>query len=515
MTTPLGHRSDKDVGKRVIKGAAMLVSSKIILRGFSFLNIVVLARLLDPHDYGIAALAISAIALMQTLSDVRVAAAIINMRDITDEHLRTGFTLTLIRGLIMSSGLFFGAELFAHFSRSPDLAAPIRALAIVPIVDSLTNPNFILFQRQINFKPEFWRALISNGLGSITAIAAAFYFKSYWAIIFGTIIIRCTQCAMTYIGVPARIGLSLHHWRAFLSFGGWLTLAGMLEYIRTSFGPSFLFGRYLGLGALGIFSIANTLATLVTTELASPLQQAITPGLAAILHDPVRLRQAFREAQMTVFGMIFPAGVGLAALARDLIVLVAGAKWEGAAPLVQIMAPAMGITLLSAGVAALIQAKERTRLLFERNLAMVITGFPAIYLAAAFGNIRWAAAAVAWSLLCATVITMRLGGRLVGSPTFEPIYRSWRTIAAALVMAGVLIAIGPSSETATIPLLIAVLPKLALGVALYTVTLLLLWRASGRPHGFETRVMDLLAPRLPVGLRPAYRALRYRSPAVD
>lgn len=509
VSTPLGHRSDKDVGKRVMKGAAMLVSAKILLRCFSFLNLIVLARLLKPQDYGIAALAMSAITLVQTLSDVRVGVAITNMREITQEHLHTGFTLTLIRGFMMAAGLLFGAELFAHFSRSPDLVAPIRVLAIVPILDSLANPNFLLFQRQINFKPEFRRALISNGLGSIASIAAAFYFKSYWAIIFGTIIVRSAQCAMTYVGVPARIGFSLQHWRTFLNFGGWLTLAGMLEYLRASFGPSLLFGRYLGSGALGIFSIANTLSALVTTELAVPLQQAIAPGFAAILHDSGRVRQAFREAQTTIFGIVFPAGMGLAALARDLIVLVAGARWEGAAPLVQILAPAMASVMLNVGVSALIMATQQTRLFFERGLITAIMGVPPIYLAAAFGNIRLATAAVSLNLVLATAINMRMAGRLVGSPTFEPIYRSWRTIVAALVMAGILLVIGPSSQIKTLPLLIAVLPKLALGVVLYTAVLLLLWRVTGRPSGFETKIMDLLAPRLPQRLNPAYRALRY------
>jgi hypothetical protein len=111
---------------------------------------------------------------------------------------------------------------------------------------------------------------------------------------------------------------------------------------------------------------------------------------------------------------------------------------------------------------------------------------------------------------------MRMAGRLVGSPTFEPLYYSWRTIAAALVMAAGLYAVGPSSETATIPLLVVVLPKLALGVTLYIGTILLLWRATGRPSGFETKAMDFLAPRLPQRLHPAYRALRYpaKRPAV-
>lgn len=509
MSTPLGHRSDKDVGKRVIKGAAMLVSAKIVLRCFSFINLIVLARLLKPQDYGIAALAMSAIVLMQTLSDVRVGSAIVNMRDITAEHLHTGFTISVIRGLVMAAGLLFGAELFAHFSRSPDLVAPIRVLSIVPIMDSLANPKFILFQRQINFKPEFRRALVSNALGSIAAIAAALYFKSYWAIIFGTVISRSTQTVMTYVGVPAQVGFSLNHWRAFLSFGSWLTLAGMLEYVRTSFGPSLLFGRYLGSASLGIFSIANTLSALVTTELSIPLQQAIAPGLAAIVHDPERMRKAFREAQVTVFGIVFPAGVGLAALSRDLIVLLAGAKWEGAAPLVQILAPAMAIGMLNVGVSALLMAMQKTRLFFQRSLATAVAGVPPIFAAAAFGDVRWATAAVALNLLFATAITLRLAGRLTESPALEPVYRSWRTVAAALVMAAGLGVVGPSSETATLSLLAAVLPKLALGVVLYTGTLLLLWRVTGRPSGFETKIMDLLGPRLPSWLRPAYNALRY------
>lgn len=505
----LGQRDDKNIGSRVMKGAALMTAARLASRMFSFLNLVVLARLLDPHDYGIATLAISTIALLQAVSDVRVNAAIVNMNDVTHRHLDTAFTLTMARGLILGLALLLFADLFASFSRSPELAAPLRVLAIVPVLDGLRNPAFILYQRNIDFGPEFWRTTLSTVLASVAVIAGAFIFRSYWAIIVGTLAMRAGLSLLTYWRVPVRIGFSLQDWREFLSFGGWLTLAGILEYVRSGFAPTFLFGRYFGTVPLGQFSIAQTLSALVTKELAMPLITAIAPGLATVVDDPSRLRQAFRDAQSTVFGIVLPAGLGVAVLAPGLLLLVAGPKWAPAAPLVQILAPVYALSLLNAASAAVAQAKRKTRLFFIRNSVITALTLPVLVIASLYGDVRWGVVAVAWGVLVETYMTARLAAGLVGSQVRESVVLNWRPIVAGALMVAAVLAAGPARARDTLPLLVELLPRIALGALVYGLALYALWRVARRPTGFETKMMDMAGPRLPAFTRPAFHWLRY------
>lgn len=474
-----------------------MVIARLGVRGMSLLNIIFLARLLNPHDYGIAALAMSMVTLLQTLSDVRVNAAVLHLRELTVAHLDVGFTLTLARGILVAAALLFGAQLFAEFSRSPALVDPLRALAIVPILDGLKNPRFVLFQRNIDFSMEFRRTLVAAVLGAIVMLTAALVLRNYWAFIASTITLRGAQSALTYYRVPSRFRISLTHWRQFASFGGWLSLAGILEHVRVGFGPNFLIGRFLGSAGLGLLSVAQTLSATVTRELSMPLQQAISPGLAAIAHDQPRLRAGFRDAQSMVFGLIFPLGVGLAAIAPDLVLLVAGPKWTAAVPLVRMLAPFYGFSLLNAGSNGLAQAMHRTRLLFERNLIISLLALPPLWVASANFGLYWAGAAIAFGILVETVLTMRMAARLVESPSFEPITTNLRTLAAALTMAAALILFGPSHETTTAQLVPALLLRVAIGLVIHCIVLFSLWRLQGKPRGFEIKVLTVLETRAP------------------
>jgi len=503
-------RSDRNVGSRVMRGAALMSGARVSVRVFSLLNLVVLARLLHPHDYGIAALALSTISLLTAATDIRVTTAIIAFKELTNKHLDTGFTITLLRGLLMAAVLLLFAEVFADFSRSPELADPLRVLSVVPIIEGLRNPRFALFQRNIEFGQEFARTVAGAAAGSIMSIVIAFWMPSYWAIIWGTIAQRVIATAVTYLGVDGRAGLSLRYWREFVRFGGWLTLATILATVRGNFGPSFLFGRYLGTAAVGLFSIALTVSQLVTRELVMPLAQALAPGFATIAHDPPRLRLALRDAQASMIGIVIPVGVATAVLARDMIVLVSGPKWEAAAPIVQILAPVFALSVVNAGLGALIQATGNTRQAFNRNILIFVLTMPVLWVASAYGDLTDAVWAVAFGSLVETVLSLRLAARIVGSPSLEAVTASWRPFLAGGVMAGVLALTGNSGETAPLPLALALAPRLLLGFVVYLVADYVLWRLAGRPTGFETKMMDMAGPRLPAALRPAFRKLRGR-----
>jgi len=59
---------------------------------------VLLARMLAPADFGVAALATTICALARTIGDVGLGAAVVQRKHLTARHVRTAFTLSLARG---------------------------------------------------------------------------------------------------------------------------------------------------------------------------------------------------------------------------------------------------------------------------------------------------------------------------------------------------------------------------------------------------------------------------------
>ena len=487
------ERSDKNVGIRVMKGAFLLTGGRLLLRLSSLVSLMVLARLLTPADYGIVSLAISVMGLLQIVTDVRVNQALIGLKEIDQRHLNTAFTLSLARGAIVSLLLLLFADVIASLTKQPALAPVLRTLAIVPLLDGLRNPSFVMFQRNIDFSREFKRQTIATITSSLLTIAAAIYLRSYWAIVFGTLILRSIEMGLTYWRVPHRIGFGLANWREFVGFGGWLTLAGIFDYISIT-APQFLLGRTLGANRLGEYTVGRELSTIATRELAFPLATAIYPGLSAISHDPNRLRRAYREAQSTILGIALPIGLGSAMLARELIFLLAGEKWLQAAPVIETMAPLMAIGMINSGTNALALAKGQTRALFNRSLLMALTSYPMFAAGLWLGGFQGLLYVVGLRTIVAIGVTMRLGSRIVGDDLLSPIYASWRSIVAGAAMC-LLLAWLPRADVdgASIgTVLLQTLPLVLVGAFSYVGLHYLLWVAARRPAGFESRVLEFL-----------------------
>src|SRR5687767_11815717 len=111
----MSGRRSAHVGRRMMKAAVFVTGGRLLLRLMSLVSLMVLARLLTPADYGVAALAVTAIGLLQTFSDIRIGQALIGTDEVTPGHLDTAFTLGLLRGVVIALALGVGAALFADF----------------------------------------------------------------------------------------------------------------------------------------------------------------------------------------------------------------------------------------------------------------------------------------------------------------------------------------------------------------------------------------------------------------
>jgi PST family polysaccharide transporter len=488
------ERSDKNVGSRVAMGAAFLLAGRIVTRLFSLANVVILARLLTPDDYGVAALAMTVIAFLQLFSDLRVNQAIVALKHVDSRLLNTGFTMNLARGVLIGLVMLVGAELLAAFTREPRLADVMRALAIVPVLDGLRNPAFMLFRRQIQFKREFWMAATATALGFFAALGVALVTRDYWAIVAGTIIGRGAESAFTYFRLPFRPRISLHGWRQFLSFGGWSTLDSVMLRIANQ-SPTLLLGRYAGSGALGFFNIGYQISRLVTRELSMPLTSAFMPGLAAVADNEERLRSAYRRAQAAVITVTAPIGFGIALLAPQLVMLLAGEKWlPQAADVVRWTAPAMTIAMVAAATDALATARLALRPMALRSLVFAAIMVPIHFWAASTHGLKGIMMSVAAGAILLAAMRLWMASEMLGDGLLSPFRNAWRALLAVAVMVAALIAwpAPPPAGRGELVVLADTLPRVALGAFIYLGLLYALWRADGRPDGIERRVLDAL-----------------------
>lgn len=489
------ERSDKNVGNRVVKGALFLAGARFIIRIFSLVNLVVLGRLLAPDDYGVASLAIVVIGFIQVFSDIRVNSALISLGTIDENYLDTGFTMNLIRGVVIAVILFAASGLIAGFMNEPRLEDVLMVLSVVLIFDGARNPAFMMFQRNIDFSKEFRRRAAAALFGSLAAVIVAFATQSYWAIVAGTLAGRFTEMALSYWRIPYRVRFGFRHWQTFLGFGGWLTLSAIISQL-TNMAPRLLTGKLLGSDVLGYYMIGRDVATLATRELATPLSQAVFPGLSALAQQPVRLRNAYRKAQSTILGIALPIGVGTALMANELIAVLVGSKWLPlSADVVVLLAPVTAFGMISAATDGLAMAKLATRAMFNRALLVGIVTIPLYIYAASVYGFTGVLYALVFRLLLQTGVNMYFAKTMLEDSFFSPFVVSWRSLIAAALMAAAVLAVPAPFAVGQpeIRILFEMLPRVALGAAVYILVHGILWHLAGRPDGFESKLLEFAA----------------------
>src|SRR5438309_3448029 len=170
------------LSKKTIFGVGWSVSSRLGGRVIDFVTVLVLARTLTPADFGLTALAMTLIAIVDTVLEFPLLQALTRLKCVEKSHLDTAFTLGVLRGLLVSLIVLAAAWPFSIIFHDSRLTALVPVLALGPIARSLYSPGMVKFIRQMSFRQTFITEFVGKILASTTAIALVYLGGGYWAI---------------------------------------------------------------------------------------------------------------------------------------------------------------------------------------------------------------------------------------------------------------------------------------------------------------------------------------------
>jgi PST family polysaccharide transporter len=497
------------VAGRTIAGAALFLATHLGDRVVNLLGTMILARLLTPEDFGVVALTFFVIELSHVFTNFQFSRAIVRLREVTDDDYDTAFTLSAIRGIALAAAVFASADAAAAALNAPALAGALMIAAAAPLLDGLTNPRLASFVRDIRFGPEARIQIAERLAVTATAVAIAVIWRSHLAMVVGVVAGGAVRLALSYVVAPGRPRLTLRKWRPMLSFGGWLTAAGAVHFLGRRVDVA-LIGWLYGTRAAGFFSVAERAAALATQDLMAPLLRVVFPALSSLAGDRARMIAAYNMAVASILGMVLPFGVGLALIADEAVRLLAGSQWASAAPIVQVLAPAMALAMANAGANALVMVDGDTRAIFLRNSLVLAVKAPLLGLGVLLLGLPGIIAARAAGLLVDVVATLHLTARATGQGLAAPVIAAWRSFAACAALVAAVVAVAPlAPDAASVAgAFVSASMKAAAGGSAYVGTHLALWSLAGAPDGFERRAVDAAARAIGVMRRAGARVRR-------
>lgn len=485
---------------------------KLAERSLGMVSVLLLARLLVPADFGLVAMAMSVIALVELAGAFSFELALIQKDNPTRADYDTTWTLQVLFGTATALIMAALAYPAAVFYVEPRLTLIIFVLAGSTFLQSLENVAIVNFRRAMAFSREFSFLTTKRVAGFVVVVSLAVWSQSYWALIAGSVATRLTGVVLSYWMQPYRPRFALTARRDLFSFSSWLFLNSLASFGATRL-SHFVVGRLHGPAALGLYTVGSEIAFLPSTELIAPINRAAFPGYARLVGDLPALRQSYFD----VIGMIelvaLPSSFGIAMIAGPLVQTLLGDKWAEAAVFVQVLAFTGTIHALISNnhVVWLALGKTRTGLFVMAPYFLALVPLMAV-LSSKFGVLGIAYAELGASSL-GLLVSYFLLFRVLQVSVRRWLAGLWRPVLAATVMAGGVatllarMASGPHPASAHLQFAVAI----PAGVVLYTGALALLWLLAGSPRGAESWLLETLTqsisawrrkPEPPSGLPP-------------
>jgi O-antigen/teichoic acid export membrane protein len=474
------------VKARIARGVVWLVATRIVVSTLGALSTVILARFLLPADFGLVAIATTVLTILQAMTQMSLAAALMQRSSYSDADVDTAWTLGMLRGVLLTLVIAAISPAIASLYSDERLLPVLLVTAVAGGISAVTNPRLTLLTKQLRFEKQFVAQAVQKASVFVATVALAAITRSYWSLVLGNLFAVIASTVFSYMLEPYRPRLRLRGARALLAFTGWTTVSQTMIMLNWRF-EQLLMGYFLGKTELGQYVVADTLSSIPTREATQPLAQTLFPGFANLKSEPIRLRNAFLLAQSTLLAVSLPIGVGFACVARPALILAMGPNWTPIIPMVQIFSVMFAFQTLTTGVQGLGLASDRTRSLAGRDTRSFLFRVPLVSIGLFTGGLYGLIWARVLSGAINIYLDMRLAADIIGVSALRQMSSQLRTLVATGVMAAVTTgAMHLTTQFAGAHALISQAGAGVLaGVASYVGTILALWRLAGRPTGPE------------------------------
>jgi O-antigen/teichoic acid export membrane protein len=316
--------------QKTFTGLKWSTASTIINAGVQVGYTAVMARLLDPKDFGLFAMASLFMRFGNYFAYMGLGKALVQKVKIDEYDIRATFTLSLILSIVVAIIMILIAPLSELIFKTPNLAPLVRILALGFIVNGLTSTSIALLRRDFNFKGSSIAEMISFVLGYVTVGVVLAYLD------YGVYALVLTQISQGFLLLIIYYSMTKHslklyfnidRYKSLFAFGGKVSLISFFEFISGNF-DTFFIGRLFGAGTLGFYNRAQMLVQLPVYYLSNSFGKVFFPAFSVMQDNYSRLAKNYGDALMVLSFVLFPMCIGIAIYAEPIVLTLLGNDWR-------------------------------------------------------------------------------------------------------------------------------------------------------------------------------------------
>ncbi len=359
-----------------------------------FLRMAILARLLLPADFGVAATFWITTGILAAITEIGIDKILIQDNKGSEESFgAVAQTLLFARGVIISTLILTFHYEFAVFFGVPEAANEFALLAILPFLKGLEHRHYITKQRNMNFVPLAVYQISPELITIILVYPLAIYFSDYRAFVYLSIAAVSVSLIVSHMlaDTPMRFAWDKALTKKIIKFGWPLTLSSAL-LVLTLQGDKLVVSQYYSKHELGLFSVAFAFATFIPNNIAGILTQIMLPDLSNMRDNKKVLFKRLQLMNQLIVWLSMPVIFVFLAYSSEIIEIIYGDKFIEVSTIVKVIAVVFFVRLFRQVPNTLCVALGATKFVMFSNILRQVALAISLILAIKDTELYWIAA---------------------------------------------------------------------------------------------------------------------------
>ncbi|WP_413284608.1 oligosaccharide flippase family protein [Vibrio sp. MA40-2] len=315
-----------DKVKKVMKASFWLLAISWSSRVLSMFTVIILARNLDKHDFGILAGCFVVQGFFSAIAGMGSSNYLLRKKTIGADDINAAWTINFFSRMLMALLIFLLSDQAANFMRIPEIGLALKVMCLSVVFKSFLNPAINIKIKQLDYSKIALLEVSSKFASTLVSIAIILVYQSYWAVIIAEILYSFVYSFGSQFVVKHRLKLVKKNVEEQWNFSKWVLLKGIVSYIKAAF-DKVIVSRNFSVGELGLYNFSMESASTALQFVIIPLKSVLYSGLSEYIYDKPVLVDKVNKALLILSCIYLPIVFGGIYLSELLVPIIFGSQW--------------------------------------------------------------------------------------------------------------------------------------------------------------------------------------------
>lgn len=322
--------------KQFLFGSIWKIIEQFSSKGLSLVFSIILARMLDPRDYGLIALTVVFTNFSEILIDGGFSTALIQKKHIDNKDISSVWLISITFSTLLYVLLFNIAPYVSQYYREPELLSVLRVIGLILFIQGFSSLRTAFINRNMQFKLMFRCNLVATLASGIIGVILAYLGYGVWALVIQRLLQQTVLTLLLLFKLHWKITIKfdIGRIRELLGFSVGVVLAAFINYFSSSI-YSLIIGKSYSVEDLGYFDKGSQLPTQLSLYTFGAMSTVLLPTLSSSQEDLDRIKRIVRKIYQMTSYLIAPMMVGLALVSQELVIILFTEKWLPIVPIMQ------------------------------------------------------------------------------------------------------------------------------------------------------------------------------------